>query len=161
MAAVSVVESPGNLRRFCRTQQRRFEYQSTKSQTLITRENPNLNHQKDCTRLAGWWSELPSSLVFGFWVLPNLGIRQSIGSSFSLAPAFRPVLVERVRHQPFQRLTMTTMSVHSYSRYLAKPIWSMLNRERMLTKTARPQISAYLTEYRASKTLAGEWQTPA
>jgi len=43
------------------------------------------------------------------------------------------------------------MSLHSYSRCWLHLIWSTLDREKTLNKTARPQISAYLNEYAASK----------
>jgi hypothetical protein len=68
----------------------------------------------------------------------------------SLASPFintgRPVVMPRCGHQPFQRLTIAAMSVHSYSRCWIHLIWGRLNRERLLDKEAATRLSRFLSE---------------
>jgi REP element-mobilizing transposase RayT len=54
-------------------------------------------------------------------------------------------------HQPFQRLTLAVMSLHSYSRCWLHLIWGTLNREKLLPKEAAARVSRYLTEYAEGK----------
>jgi REP element-mobilizing transposase RayT len=43
------------------------------------------------------------------------------------------------------------MSIHAYSRCWIHLVWATLNRERMLEREARRQVSQYLTRYAKSK----------
>ena len=60
-------------------------------------------------------------------------------------------MVSEDRHQPFQRLTLDNMSVHSYSRCWTHLIWGTLNREKLLNKQAAARVSPYLAEYADTK----------
>jgi REP element-mobilizing transposase RayT len=54
-------------------------------------------------------------------------------------------------HEPFQRLTLAAMSLHSYSRCWLHLIWGTLNREKILPKEAASRVSNYLTDYAKDK----------
>lgn len=56
-------------------------------------------------------------------------------------------------HQPFQRLTIAAMSVHSYSRCWTHLIWGTLNRERLLNEEAAARVSRFLSEYAETKSI--------
>ncbi|HWM24896.1 MAG TPA: IS200/IS605 family transposase [Chthoniobacterales bacterium] len=73
------------------------------------------------------------------------------GWELLLTPAFRPVSLRDDRHQPFQRLRLAGMSLHSYSRCWLHLIWGTLNREKILPKEAAARVSRYLTEYTDGK----------
>ena len=75
------------------------------------------------------------------------------GWELFLTPAFRPVSLRGDRHQPFQRLTLAGMSLHSYSRCWLHLIWGTLNREKILPKEAAARVSRYLSEYAEGKSL--------
>ena len=62
--------------------------------------------------------------------------KQHRHAAVSLTPAFRPVSLVGDGHEPFQRLTLTAMSLHSYSRCWLHLIWGTLNRERILQREA-------------------------
>ncbi len=62
-------------------------------------------------------------------------------AAISLTPAFRQVILARYGHEPFQRLTVTDMSLHSYSRCWLHLVWGTLGRDR----------SHYLSEYAEAK----------
>jgi putative transposase len=69
----------------------------------------------------------------------------------SLTPAFRPVVITRDGHKPFQRLTVAAMSLHSYSRCWLHLIWGTLDRQKLLQKEAATRVSRYLSEYAQTK----------
>ena len=56
-------------------------------------------------------------------------------------------------HEPFQRLTLAAMSVHSYSRCWVHLVWGTLNREKVLQKEAAARLSRYLGQYAETKDL--------
>ena len=56
-------------------------------------------------------------------------------------------------HEPFQRLILTVMSLHSYSRCWLHLIWGTLHRERFLQREAAAGVSRYLSEYSQTKGL--------
>jgi len=60
-------------------------------------------------------------------------------------------MVSGDRHQPFQRLTLDSMSVRSYSRCWTHLIWGTLNSEKLLNKQAAAHVSPYLAEYADTK----------
>jgi putative transposase len=72
-------------------------------------------------------------------------------AAMSLTPAFRPVILARYGHEPFQRLTVTDMSLHSYSRCWLHLVWGTLGRDRLLQKEAAGRVSRYLSEYAEAK----------
>ncbi len=72
-------------------------------------------------------------------------------AAISLTPAFRQVILARYGHEPFQRLTVTDMSLHSYSRCWLHLVWGTLGRDRLLQKEAAARVSHYLSEYAEAK----------
>jgi len=88
--------------------------------------------------------------VSGFEGPSFFGVRR-LREAIFLTPAFRPVILRGDGHEPFQRLTLAGMSLHSYSRCWLHLIWGTLNREKILPKEAASQVSRYLTEYSKDK----------